>query len=64
MNTKQLFKKGLNKEISNKAIHNTPPNVLKEKPGNLSEALMLSFPWQKSPEGFNFWHNIFKEVPN
>ena len=57
-----------NDDVRNKALHN-----LVEMNGNLamqqafgiahtiSQALAKAFPWHSTPEGFNYWHNIFWE---
>lgn len=60
---KKWFQKGLTSKVSKKAIDNTPPIALNTKCPSLRKALFNAFQWEQSPEGFEFWKNIFDTLP-
>lgn len=61
----------LNEELFKKAIQNLKDHynksnksaeyILKSDCENILEALLCSFNWSKSPEGFKFWNEIYIE---
>lgn len=61
MTAKNHFKK-LPSEIAEKAIKNTPEENLHKNYEKTASAIAESFRWNKSPEGFVYWHKIFKEA--
>lgn len=49
-------------EVSEKAIANTPANVLDSEADSLKTALFHAFQWDNSPEGFEYWDKIWMEL--
>ena len=63
---REWFKK-LPVKIRRKAIKNTLrnwPDSLNSKKKSLKYALTNAFPWKKSPEGFEYWNKIMKNISN
>lgn len=58
---KQWFLEILPIEKSSLAINNTGEDRLKLTYENFCEALVSSFIWIKSPQGQEYWQNVYKE---
>ena len=62
MTAKKHFTNGLSEINAFKAINNTSEEELQESRDTLAEAILLSFRWNKTPEGFLYWHRLFKQA--
>lgn len=46
-------------DIKEKAFKNTKKHDLSGKSNSLSNALGASFRWSETPEGYDYWENIY-----
>lgn len=64
MKTVQKWFEELPEPQKSQAINNTTGNVLKSGAESLSDALLTSFPWNHTKEGFDYWNKLYKSLNN
>lgn len=61
---KEWFESIEDETIREKALANLINDMSEIPEKSLSEALVGSFSWTKSPEGFNYWYSVYNEAYN
>ena len=56
--TSQEWFKELPRDIEKLALENTPIENLDIESTNLLSAILVSFTWADTPQGYEFWRNI------
>ena len=56
------FFQELSPEIAAQAIENTPDNILNKTEESLKSALLGAFVWQKTPQGRDYWREIYDSL--
>lgn len=54
----------LNEPERSKALKNISPGYANELVDDLKDAVLSGFLWSKTPEGFNYWSDIYGELIN
>ena len=64
METKTIFNwlAELKQPYKTKAIDNTSPNNLTYERNSLHQAVLGAFEWDKSPEGDEYWRNLYNAI--
>lgn len=62
MKTTEEWLNELPAEAASKALENTPKLLLNVPEESLKSAILGAFAWYKSPEGHNYWQEIYDSL--